>query len=48
MSTKYFPNSGDVVSQCRAITKPGLYMILPQNNRVESVFPNMKNVTVKI
>lgn len=48
MSTKYFPNSGDIVSQCRAITKPGLYMILPQNNRVESVFPNMKNVTVQI
>jgi (S)-ureidoglycine aminohydrolase len=39
---------GDVVSRCRAIIKPGEYMILPQANRVTSVLPNLRDTDVQV
>lgn len=38
----------DVVSRCRAITKPGSYSILPRSNRVLSTIPGLKGTSAQV
>lgn len=45
---RHIPSEADIVSRCRAITKPGSYMLLPQANRVTSVIPNFKDVVAQV
>ncbi|MCJ7640775.1 MAG: (S)-ureidoglycine aminohydrolase [Desulfobacterales bacterium] len=42
MTERFIPTDADIVSRCRARTKPGLYMILPRANRVESFIPGFE------
>ena len=43
-----FPSEADIVSRCRAVTKPGAYMILPQANRVPSTIPGLKGTIAQV
>jgi len=45
MNKEKIINNWNIVSHCRSKLKPGLYMILPQDSKVESIFSNMKKVT---
>ncbi len=45
---RHIPSEADIVSRCRAITKPGSYMLLPQANRVTSVIPNFKDAVAQV
>ena len=48
MSKRIIPNRADITSSCRAVTKPGLYSILPQVNRVESDLLGFEKVKVEV
>lgn len=48
MVERHFPTEADLVSRCRAVTKPGTYAILPQASRVESYLPNFRDVDVYV
>ena len=48
MEINHTLTEADIVSRCRAVTKPGLHMLLPQTNRVESVLPNFKNTIAQV
>jgi len=48
MAEHSIPTEADIVSRSRAITKPGLYSILPRTSRVESVLPNLKGVKAHV
>jgi len=41
-------SDSDIVSRCRAIIKPGIYNLLPGENRVFSQLPHFKGVKVQI
>lgn len=41
-------NDADITSRCRAITKPGLYSILPAANRVMSNLPGFSGIQAQI
>lgn len=45
---RFIPNRADITSSCRAVTKPGLYSVLPQANRVESAIPGFENVKIEV
>ena len=45
---RHIPSEADIVSRCRAITKPGSYMLLPQANRVTSVIPNFEDAVAQV
>lgn len=38
----------DVVSRCRAVTKPGVYSILPRANRVMHTLPALRNAQAQV
>ena len=42
------PSKADIMSRSRAVVKPGLYMILPQENRVNNVLPNFEKTMVHV
>jgi (S)-ureidoglycine aminohydrolase len=48
MVDRMIPSEADIVSRCRAITKPGAYMILPQANRVLSTLPNLRDAQAQV
>jgi glyoxylate utilization-related uncharacterized protein len=45
---KLIIEDADVVSRCRAITKPGSYSILPRANRVLSTLPGLSGVSAQV
>jgi (S)-ureidoglycine aminohydrolase len=45
---RHIVSDADIVSRCRAVTKSGSYMILPQANRVTSVIPNFEEAVVQV
>jgi (S)-ureidoglycine aminohydrolase len=45
---RHIPNDADIVSRCRAVTKHGSYMILPQANRVSSIIPNFVDTVAQV
>jgi (S)-ureidoglycine aminohydrolase len=45
---KLIIEDADVVSRCRAITKPGSYSILPRANRVLSTLPGFSGVSAQV
>jgi len=48
MAKNYVPSEADIISRSRAVLKPGLYMILPQGNRVASILPNFDKTIAQI
>ncbi len=48
MTERFIPSEADIVSRCRAVTKPGQYMILPQANRIESMLPNFEKTVAQV
>jgi (S)-ureidoglycine aminohydrolase len=48
MADRFIPTDADIVSRCRAITKPGSYMLLPRANRVESVLPEFEKTLSQV
>jgi len=48
MVDRFIPTDADIVSRCRAITKPGSYMILPRANRVENVLPEFEKTLAQV
>lgn len=48
MAERMIPGEADIVSRCRAISKPGAYMILPQANRVLSTLPNLRDAHAQV
>ena len=48
MPERVIPGEADIVSRCRAITRPGSYMILPQANRVPSTLPNLRDAHAQV
>ncbi len=45
---KMIISDADVVSRCRAITRPGLYSVLPRTSRVMSTLPVLKNAQAQV
>jgi (S)-ureidoglycine aminohydrolase len=45
---KLIIDDADIVSRCRAITKPGSYSILPRANRVLSTLPGFSGVSAQV
>ncbi len=45
---KLIVSEGDIVKQCRAINKPGMYSLLPASNRVFSQLPNFQYVEAQV
>ncbi len=45
MSSGNIVMSGDIISKCRSRLKPGVYLIIPHDSKVGSVFPNMEKAT---
>jgi (S)-ureidoglycine aminohydrolase len=41
-------SEADIVSRCRAITRPGSYMLLPQANRVTSFIPGFRDTVAQV
>ena len=48
MNEKIITNKSDFISKCRAISKTGLYSILPQADRIKSVIPYFNDVQVQV
>jgi (S)-ureidoglycine aminohydrolase len=48
MTHKLVSLDADVTTKSRSITKPGVYMILPQSDRVSSKLPDWLNTVAKI
>ena len=48
MTDRFIPADADIVSRCRAITKPGSYMLLPRANRVENVLPEFEKTLAQV
>jgi len=48
MVDRFIPTDADIVSRCRAITKPGSYMILPRANRVENLLPEFGKTMAQV
>ena len=48
MTDRFIPADADIVSRCRAITKPGSYMLLPRANRVENVLPEFEKTMAQV
>lgn len=48
MAEHYAPSQADIISRSRAVVKPGLYMVLPQGNRVASILPNFDKTIAQI
>ncbi|HSB03794.1 MAG TPA: (S)-ureidoglycine aminohydrolase [Thermodesulfobacteriota bacterium] len=48
MTQRFIPTDADIVSCCRAITKPGSYMILPRANRVENILPEFEKTFAQV
>jgi (S)-ureidoglycine aminohydrolase len=48
MADRFIPTEADIVSRCRAITKPGSYMLLPRANRVENVLPEFEKTLAQV
>src|SRR4030067_2779056 len=48
MVDRFIPTDADIVSRCRAITKPGSYMILPRANRVENILPEFEKTMAQV
>jgi (S)-ureidoglycine aminohydrolase len=48
MAESYVPTQADILSRSRAVVKPGLYMILPQTNRVASGLPSFEKTIVQV
>ncbi len=48
MNQRYIPEEADIVSRCRAVTKPGSYYLLPEANRVETVLPGFKGAFSRV
>ncbi len=48
MTERFIPSDADIVSRCRATTKPGQYMILPQANRVDSMLPSFEKTSAQV
>lgn len=40
--------SADIVSSCRAVTKPDLYTVLPQGNRVNNALPVLEKTNAQV
>ena len=47
-SEKMIVSEADVTSRCRAVSKPGIYMIFPRANRVVHHLPNFNGVEVQV
>ncbi len=45
---KLIVSDADVTSRCRAINKPGVYMLFPRANRVEHQLPNFRGVQAQV
>lgn len=45
---RFIPKDADIFSRCRSVHKPGLYLFLPQANRVPSTIPNFENTVIKV
>jgi len=45
---RYIPKDADIFSRCRSIHKPGLYLLIPEANRVPSAIPNFKDTIIKV
>jgi len=48
MTERFVLSDADIASRCRAVTKPGLYMILPRANRVESILPGFEKTFAQV
>ena len=48
MPERFIPSDADIASRCRAVTKPGLYTILPRANRVESILPGFDKTAAQV
>ena len=48
MPERFIPSDADIASRCRAVTKPGLYTILPRANRVESILPDFDKTAAQV
>ena len=48
MTQRIIPTDADIVSRCRAITKPGSHMILPRANRVENILPEFEKTLAQV
>jgi len=47
-SERIIVSDADITSRCRAINKPGQYMIFPRANRVEHNLPHFKGVQAQV
>ncbi len=45
---RYIPEDADIFSRCRSVHRPGLYLLLPQANRVPSSLPNFEKTVIKV
>ncbi len=45
---KHAPVDADVVSRCRAVTRPGEYALLPRANRVSSILPGFESTIAQV
>jgi (S)-ureidoglycine aminohydrolase len=48
VAERFIPRDADMVSRCRAITKPGIYSILPRANRVLSTLPHFEGASAQV
>ncbi len=48
MTRPVFVPDADLVARCRAVSRPGLYLLLPRANRVKSILPGFRGVTGQV
>lgn len=48
MKERFVPTVSDIVSSARAITKPGAYSIIPEDNRVDTPVPGLNRTVTKV